>query len=216
MCGVGIEESLFSVATVFLACKNDALPFKLLDLTVGGNHRRVIFWKPIISYFKDRLSLWNGRLLSIRGRVTLINYVLMNLPIHHPSLFKAHFKVIQEIISIQRKFLWSGSMEKSSMAWVSWNSVCKLKANEGLGIKHIGLFNKELLAKWLWRFLKESHAICSGILEHNYKSIVKRILSKEAPRVKCFESLWWRDLLDYGDLVDAGRFAKAQNLRLGD
>ncbi|CAK8576940.1 unnamed protein product [Lathyrus sativus] len=146
---VRIEESFMNTTASFLTCKKDALPFTFLGLTVGGNHRRVSFWKSIISCFMARLSPWNGRLLSIGGKVTLINYVLMNLIIHHLSFFDAHAKMIQYIASIHRNFLWSGSMEKRSMAWVSWKTLCKLKVNGGFGIKDIGLFNRALLTKWL-------------------------------------------------------------------
>ncbi|KAI5429274.1 hypothetical protein KIW84_034045 [Lathyrus oleraceus] len=153
-------------------------------LVVGGNHIRVSFWKPIISCFKARLSSWKGRLLSIGGRVTLINSVLMNLPIHHLSLFKAPANVIQDLISIQRNFLWSGSMEKSSMTWVSWKNVCKPKMNGRLGIKHIGLFSRALLTKWIWRFSKERHAIWIGILDYKYGNILRRLLSKDVSRTR--------------------------------
>lgn len=92
--GVEIKDSFMNVVAQFLAFKKESLPFKFLGLTVGENHRRVSFWKPIISYFKTRLSPYNGRLLSIGGRVTLINFVLMDLLIRHLSFFKAPAKVV--------------------------------------------------------------------------------------------------------------------------
>lgn len=213
---VEIKDSFMNVAAQFLACKKESLPFKFLGLTVGGNRRRVSFWKLDISYFKTRLSPWKGRLLSIRGRVTLINFVLMNLPIHHLSLFKAPAKVVQKITSIQRNFLWSASMEKRSMDWVRWKFVCKSKENYGIGIKYIGLFNRALLTKWLWRFIKESDAIWIGILEHIYENIVRRLIFKDVPRVSYQESLWWRDLMDYGNSMETTDFAKFLLCRLGD
>ncbi|CAK8562999.1 unnamed protein product [Lathyrus sativus] len=79
-------------ASQFLACKSILLPFKFLGLSVGGNHRQLAFWRPIISYIRKRLSSWKGRLLSIGGRVTLINFVLTNFPIHHLSFFKVPTK----------------------------------------------------------------------------------------------------------------------------
>ncbi|CAK8543942.1 unnamed protein product [Lathyrus sativus] len=65
------------------------MPFNFLGITVGGNHRRYSFWKPVLLCLKNKLSIWNGRNLSMGGRVTLINSVLANLPIHYMAFFKA-------------------------------------------------------------------------------------------------------------------------------
>lgn len=71
------------------------------------------------------------------------------------------------------------------MAWVSWNSVCKPKELGGIGIKDVGLFDKDLPSKWLWCFIKETYVIWCGILESRYGNIIRRIMSKDASRVLC-------------------------------
>ncbi|CAI8591436.1 unnamed protein product [Vicia faba] len=47
---------------------------------------------------KSKFSDWKGMLLSITGRITLINFVLSNLPIFNFSLFKIHVEVINEFV----------------------------------------------------------------------------------------------------------------------
>lgn len=49
----------------------------------------------------------------------------------------------------------------------------------GIGIKHVGIFNRALLTKGLWRFLKETNAIWCGILEFRYGNLVRKILGKD-------------------------------------
>lgn len=66
-----------------------------VGLYVGGNHRRINFWKPIVECFRVRLSTCKGKLLSIGGRVTLINSVLTNFPIYQLSVFKIPAKVVK-------------------------------------------------------------------------------------------------------------------------
>ncbi|KAI5395054.1 hypothetical protein KIW84_061602 [Lathyrus oleraceus] len=105
-------------------------------------------------------------MLLIRGRATLINFVLMNLHVHHLLFYKAHVKVIQEIVSIQRRFIWLGSLDRSRMAWISWNSVCKPKEFGGIRDKDVGMFNRVLISKWLWRFIKDGEAIWLGNNDH--------------------------------------------------
>jgi hypothetical protein len=47
-------------------------------------------------------------MLSIGGRVTLINSVLSSLPLYYFSFFKAPSCVLKELVTVQRNFLWGG------------------------------------------------------------------------------------------------------------
>ncbi|CAK8573052.1 unnamed protein product [Lathyrus sativus] len=71
------------------AMKAIIMGFEMISgLLVGGNQRRIAFWNPVIECVKARLSSWKGRLLSIGGRVSFINSVLTNLPIHYFSFLQ--------------------------------------------------------------------------------------------------------------------------------
>lgn len=118
----------------------------------------------MISVIKSKLSSWNGRLLSIRGRVTLLNLVLSNLLTYYLSFFKIPIKVRQELIAKQHNILWNEVREKRVIAWVSWATVCKPNELGGLGIKDISNFNKALISKWLWHWVTGEDAIWKGLL----------------------------------------------------
>ena len=67
--GLSVEDS-----TIFTKCLNSRrmdVPFKYLGMTIGGNPRRVAFWKPIIDKIKARLSNWKGKILWLAGFVSL-------------------------------------------------------------------------------------------------------------------------------------------------
>ncbi|XP_058766654.1 uncharacterized protein LOC131640260 [Vicia villosa] len=125
--GVGLEDQFLRATSHFLCCKVDNIPFKFLGIVVGGNHRRLNFWKPVIYGVKARLSTWKGRFLSMGGRISLINAVIANIPVYYFSFFKAPTKIIQTLTSIQRNFLWDGSAEKGSIAWIKWKAICRSK-----------------------------------------------------------------------------------------
>lgn len=110
--GIGIGDYFLQAANQFLCCKLDNIPFKFLGIIVGGNPERVNFWNLILDNMKAKLSPWIGRLLSIGDIVTLINSVITNLPIYYLSFFKIPNKVKDEIIKIQRNFLWHNAEEK--------------------------------------------------------------------------------------------------------
>lgn len=38
---------------------------------------------------------------------------------------------------------------------MAWSTICLLKSEGGLGVKHHDLFNRAILCKWGWRILVE-------------------------------------------------------------
>jgi hypothetical protein len=102
--GINLVDSFLSASSSFLHCAVEAIPFRFLGIPVGANPRRRSTWLPIIESMKKCLNTWTGRILSIGGRVTLINYVLSSLPLYFFSFFKAPSCVIKDLVSIQRNF----------------------------------------------------------------------------------------------------------------
>lgn len=122
--GFNIQERVLRGISHFLACNIGTVPFKFLGVLVGANPRRISTWQPVIDNIKARLNSWKSRQLSIGGRVTLINSILLSLPLYLFSFFKAPKKVLDEIVKLQRRFLWGGNGDIKKMAWVNWNLVC--------------------------------------------------------------------------------------------
>lgn len=132
--------------------------------------------------------------------MTLINSVLSSLPLYFFSFYKAPRKVLEEMIRLQRQFLWAGGIERRAVSWVKWSAVCKPKRNGGLGIKNLEAFNIALLAKWEWRLITEPGAIWAGLIWFRYGDLSFWSLYPEeygAGQVKK-HSIWWRDLCSLG------------------
>lgn len=198
--GINMEERTMEGISQFLSCRLGSMSFKFLGVPVGANPRLRSTWQPIIDSIKARLNSWKSRQLSIGGRVTLINSVLASLPLFLFSFYKAPKKVIEEIIKLQRRFLWGGDGENKKMAWVSWDTICISKEKGGLGIKNLEAFNLALLIKWRWRILvEEGNSLWKDILVERYG------LKGRWPRAQDFgrewgkTSIWWRDLCLLGD-----------------
>lgn len=178
--GVGNPNVCLAASAGFLGCKAYCLPFKFLGCMVGGNHRCSGFWKPLVNVLEARLSSWKGRMLSIGGRVTLINSVLANIPRYYFAFYKAPPLVIKKLEVIQRNFLWCGLVERKGIAWVSWLDICKDRDKGWMGVKHLGHFNRAMLAKWILRFLNEKEAIWWGILSVRYGDIRGRLWGSQS------------------------------------
>lgn len=71
--------------------------------------------------------------------------------IKSPSLFFLFYwapkRVIATLVSIQKRFMWYCVLNSNKICWVDWNSMCRAKANEGLGVKNLAASNASLLAK---------------------------------------------------------------------
>jgi len=71
-----------------------------------------------LSKCERKLAKWKQRHLSFGGRVTLIQSVLTSIPIYFFSFFRVPKKVMDKLVSLQRKFLWGGAHEQNKIAWV--------------------------------------------------------------------------------------------------
>jgi len=54
--GVNIAPSWLNGAASALSCKVGKVPFMYLGMSIGGNHRRLSFWDPIVNQIKLTLS----------------------------------------------------------------------------------------------------------------------------------------------------------------
>jgi hypothetical protein len=145
--GINVDSSLLTAGSSFLSCRADFIPFKFLGIPVGANPRRQATWKPVVETMKSRLSSWSSRHLSYGGRITLINSVLSSLPLYFFSFFKAPKCIIQQLVRIQRNFLWEEGLNDKKICWVNWDPICLPTDKGGLGVKNLELFNVALLSK---------------------------------------------------------------------
>lgn len=146
--GVNVDTHFIQCASSFLHCYIGNLPFKSLGVQIGSSPRRLVIWMDLIDLVRNKLCSWKGKLLSLGGRVVLINAVLNTILIYTLSFCKAPKKVLKEIFKIQSNFLWSGTEQRKSIHWVNWTKVCASKNKDGIGIKNIEVFNISLLLKW--------------------------------------------------------------------
>lgn len=104
--GLNTSREIIQQMADALGCEVGQVPFSYLGLKVGINHRRDSSWKNLVDKIRRRLDLWNDKHISLGGRITLVQAVLSAVPIYCLSFFRLPKKILREIVSIQRKFLW--------------------------------------------------------------------------------------------------------------
>lgn len=73
-----VSPSLVDLAT--LNCSTNVLPISYLGIPIAGRRSRRQDWEFLIQKIKDRLTSWKVNLVSLGGRLTLINSILSALP----------------------------------------------------------------------------------------------------------------------------------------
>ncbi|CAJ2667239.1 unnamed protein product [Trifolium pratense] len=194
--GVNIPESWLGEAASALCCKVGKIPFLYLGLPIGGDSRRLGFWKSMLERLKNRLSGWKSRFLSFGGRLVLIKSVLTSLPVYALSFFKAPSGIISSIESLLINFFWGGCEDFRKTAWVNWKTICLRKEYGGLGVRQLREFNVALLGKWCWRMLVDREGLWFRVLAARYG--VERGRLRDGGRRG---SLWWREIVSIRDGV---------------
>lgn len=98
--GVNVSESWLLEAIVVMNFRKGTIPFVYLGLPIGGDARRLEFWKPVLHRITTRFSNWNSKFLSLGGRLILLKCVLLSLLVYFLSFFKAPTSIISSIESL--------------------------------------------------------------------------------------------------------------------
>jgi hypothetical protein len=148
-------------------CGLGSFPISYLGIPI--HHRRLTLaeWKIVEERLQKRLSSWKGNLLSLGGRLVLINAVLTNLVLYMISFFQLPKGILHRLDYLRSRFFWQGDSEKKKYRLTKWNVVCRPKDQGGLGIHDLELKNKALLGKWLARFLTED-GVWQNLLRRKY------------------------------------------------
>lgn len=88
-----------------------------------------------------------GEVFIIGGKVTLLNSFLNSIHIFMLSFYKALKCVLEDIIKIQRDFLWGNMDRRWKVCWVCSNEICLAVKKGGLGVKNIETCNYSLMSK---------------------------------------------------------------------
>ena len=157
--GMGVDDEIVTSMADSLGCEVGVWPTKYLGMLLGGYPCCKAFWEPMISKMTKRLDGWKMMFLSKKGRLTLIEAVLLAILTYYLSLFRMPSRVIKEVEKIIRNFLWKDVDRDGGDHLVLWKEISRAKYNGGLGIGKLKEKNKALLFKWLWRSPNEQESL---------------------------------------------------------
>ena len=153
---LGDAQVSASVFEEILTCKSGTLPMKYLGVPVDKKRLCLTAWRPTEGKMRGKLSPWQGKLLAMGGRTTLINSSLSSVPLYMLSFYRVPVGIRESLDSVRKNFLWNENEVEKKNHLVNWQVVCLPKDQGGLGILDLELMNIALLAKWLWKLFNEN------------------------------------------------------------
>ncbi|GKV34399.1 hypothetical protein SLEP1_g42774 [Rubroshorea leprosula] len=163
--GICVQEEWLDRMAWLLCCKKGSMPFKYLGIPIGGNPRRIAFWKPLLETFNKKLHTWKGRFLSLGGRITLINSVLSSLPVFWMSLY-----LLPKGEGAGVSFWWDEWGEGESLA-NKFPRLYTLSTGKNNSINQMGGWQN---ASWVWKLTEGKGRMGVHMVCHNMDNMANK------------------------------------------
>jgi hypothetical protein len=120
---------------------------KYLGFPLRPNGRSTRDFDFVVEKVQAKLSSWKAKLLSLAGRVILVQSVTFAIPAYYMQNVALPIRVCFNLDKLNRDFLWGSTDERKKMHMVIWDKVCRPKELGGLGLYSTKVRNLTLLAK---------------------------------------------------------------------
>ncbi|XP_057770827.1 uncharacterized protein LOC130990624 [Salvia miltiorrhiza] len=152
--GMGVSLSYQRQISRALGFSTGAMPMVYLGVPLFIGKPRRVHLAAIKDRIINKFSRWNGLHLSMAGRICLVKSVIQSSLVHTMMIYIWPKSLIKELDSACRNFIWSGDIRKRPPHAVSWEKVCALKEEGGLGIRSFAMMNEAFLMKLAWKIIK--------------------------------------------------------------
>ncbi|XP_028095880.1 uncharacterized protein LOC114295779 [Camellia sinensis] len=196
-CNQELRASILNVASF----TEGTLPVKYLGVPLITTKLRASDCKQLVDRITKRINSWTNKLLSYAGRAQLIQTILFSMQVFWSSLFILPKKVIKEIESLLRSFLWSSTdLRKHGPLWDRYGD--RIMYDSGLnGDSKVSQIIVGGLWKWpfpsSWDLRKLTSQTPNNCLP-NPLEVDKTVWSLNTDGVFTIKSVWelWRNKQD--------------------
>jgi exonuclease III len=142
--------------------------FKVLGVFLGVKEQeaRDLTWSGVINKVRKVVNMWRGRSLKLKGKVIVVNSLLMSIFIHVMNVLDVPEWVLSEINTILVDFLWDGKGAK-----ISFKTLIAGYEEGGLKLVDLNVRKKAIRVKMVRKYLY-------GELDYGWKRFFKEYLQE--------------------------------------
>lgn len=115
------QDAAAQYAELF-GCEQGQFPIKYLGILIHYRRLTNAEWKHVEERVQKRLVSWKGKLLSLGGRLVLINSILTNMILYMISFFQLPKEVLQRWDYFHRDSFGKWIVRKRSIDWLNGTS----------------------------------------------------------------------------------------------
>lgn len=108
--------------------------------------------QPIANRIKAKLATWKGSLLSITGRIQLVNSITHGMMLYSFHIYSWPVSLLKSIDRCVRNFIWSEKIHTKKVVTVAWHRICCSFKEGGLGLRSLRTTNDAAMLKLCWEF----------------------------------------------------------------
>ena len=166
--------------------------FRLLGIPMGFGISLQQRWSWALDRIKSKLERWRNNLLSMAGRILVINKYIIPTIIYFLACWRPPEKALKQFNSLCRNFLWSGSTTDYRIPKVKWDICTHQKDKGGLGILNSEEMANRLASKWIVRSLFQPEEDWAVLLHRNLDKakLADLPLWKDIPQLTLLFSSW--------------------------
>jgi hypothetical protein len=145
----GVPSTVKNDILEFLHMHEGKLPIRYLGVPIFSKRLTTADCDILVSKIAGCIDSWLARNLSFAGRLQLVSSVLLSIQVYWAKVFIFPKRVIFLFQHKFNRFLWGGKDSKTH-AKVSWDKLCNLKREGGLGIKNLEVWNNDSMLQHIW------------------------------------------------------------------
>ncbi|CAJ2641500.1 unnamed protein product [Trifolium pratense] len=148
-----ISQSRLAIIANSLGFQIGSLPFTYLGVPIFKGKPKKCHLQPLADRVKIKLAAWKASLLSIAGRVQLVNSVIHSMLLHSITIYAWPVSLIKDMEKWLRNFIWSGNVDQRKLVTVAWHKVCLPFKEGGLGLRSLSKINEAGNLKLCWELM---------------------------------------------------------------
>lgn len=150
-----------------------SVPFVYLGVPIFFGKPKISHLQAIADKIIAKFDNWSGSLLSLAGRICLVNNIIASALTHSMMIYRWPHGLIKSIDVALRNFIWNGNVKKRNYGTLAWSRVCSPRREGGLGIRSIRAANESFLFKLAWEILSDKdHAL--GFIRQRHSTVSGR------------------------------------------